>query len=155
MNLKVEEPHMAKTFVAVRNRVWAGAFLFFALVLGLAAVENVSNTSALTFEILIALECLYFGARLLATSSLSISHDHVQFRTKHFKRRSIATREIESVSEASRVFVYQRVFPRLKLFSGESIDLINFEESQLRRRQDGGSVSSIVSLVKEALDASR
>jgi len=129
----------------------AGAFLFLALIMGLASAVSSSNATVCVVEALIALECLYFGLRLVAMSALQISFETIGFRTKYFKRRAFDLKDIRSASEATRMFVYERVYPRLNMKSGEKVDLINFEESLSRRRLDVGSVASIVSLVNEAI----
>ncbi len=125
--------------------------MIFALAIGSASAVSSANAAATTIGVLVALECLYFSCRLIAISSLYVSPESIEFRTKYFRRRQIQMEDIDSVVEASRVFIYQRTFPRLNLRSGGCIDLINFEEADSRRQVEGGSVRSIVTLVSEAL----
>lgn len=140
-----------RVYVSSKNRVWTGVFLIFALAIGSASAVSSANAAATIIGALVALECFYFSCRLIAMSSLNDSPESIEFRTKYFRRRQVPMEDIDSVVEASRVFIYQRTFPRLILRSGDCIDLINFEEADSRRQTEGGSVRSVVTLVSEAL----
>jgi|HubBroStandDraft_2_1064218.scaffolds.fasta_scaffold520973_2 hypothetical protein len=144
-----DEPQEHSTrFVSVEGRVWSTSLLVVGSILTLSAIFTTSVPFASFAEALIALECLAFGIRLFATSSIVVSAKMVQFRTRRLRKMTIPVSEIADAYEASRVLLYKRFFPRLELNSGQKFDLTVFEKSK-KRSKSNDSVRSIISLINE------
>jgi hypothetical protein len=127
-------------------------FAAVAALMTLSASITTSVPSAAIIELLIALECLVLGVRLMLTSSILLSPDSVIFRTRRLRKVVVPIHDVASVSEGTRRLLFSRVFPRITLKSGEQLNLTSFE---LRNSFDRNEMNSVAEIVSHVVDEVR
>ena len=147
----------AKTseYVSLRNRILGILFLFVGLFIALIALFSVSDIAALSIEMLLALECLWFGGRLWAASSIRVSGNAIRYRTKYFRKRVVEVEEVLRVDRVERTLTYARVFPRIIQRNGQHWDLLQFEASKSRAENVTSPVTQVISMLNQALRIDR
>jgi hypothetical protein len=91
-----------------------------------------------------ALILALIGVRLILTGSVRIDPETVAYRDKWLKRVELRRSDIRSVEMGRRILAYERAFPRLNLESGQSIDLVYFEQPVARANEPGSLVGRII-----------
>jgi hypothetical protein len=136
-------------FVSRRNRILGLPFAALGIVLVFSASVTTSDPAAAVIELLIAIECIYFGLRLFVSSVITISQGQVRYRTRSFRIKIVRASDIAEASEGHRLLAYERVFPRIALKNGKYVDLISFELKQSKALETGNSVSKIVERIND------
>jgi hypothetical protein len=138
-------------YVSRRNRILGSQFLILGVLMVLIALISVSDIAALVIEMLIALECLWFGGRLWATSSIKVSGNVISYRTKYFRKRVVPIEDVLRIDRAERTLTYVRVFPRIILRNGQYCDLLPYETSKSRSESGASPVTQVISMLNQAL----
>jgi hypothetical protein len=145
IDMTTSEPTIGPvTITSTRNRAIGAAFL---LVTALFLNAQFARDVAVATRVLTALGALIFalmGIRLLLTASVRIDTDTVAYRDKWLRRIELRRTDIRSVEMGRRTLAYQRAFPRVNLESGQSIDLVYFEQALARANEPGSSVGRII-----------
>jgi hypothetical protein len=94
-----------------------------------------------------ALILAQIGFRLLLTGSVRIDTETVAYRNKWLRRVELRRTDIRSAEMGRRTLAYERAFPRVNLESGQSIDLVSFEQPVARANEPGSLVGRIIQVL--------
>ena len=132
---------------SARNVLLGVCFLIVAVTLLVVQLLPHIDVAARVIVILVALEMVWIGARLVVTSRLQITSEAIVMRNRWGKKITIPCNQIQSVEMGSRNFAYDRSFPRIHLTSGEVLDLFVFEQPSARASKHDSSVKHLIEIL--------